>query len=85
MPRISARPLPFLQVILKTNTFTGKDLNLGVDFDSFSDKSHTDYYEVNDIILLNDKEYCIIKMYKEYIVVLSNFEPVEIFIVLLRV
>ena len=39
-----------------------------------------DNYEVNDIILLNDKEYCIIKMYKEYIVVLSNFEPVEILV-----
>ena len=39
-----------------------------------------DNYEVNDIILLNDKEYCIIKMYKEYVVVLSNFEPVEILV-----
>ena len=39
-----------------------------------------DNYEVNDIILLNDKEYCIIKMYKEYIVVLSNFKPIEIMV-----
>ena len=37
-------------------------------------------YEVDDIILLNDKEYCIIKVYKEYIVVLSNFEPLEIMV-----
>ena len=39
-----------------------------------------DKYEVNDIILLDNHEYCIIKKYKEYMVVLSNFEPLEIIV-----
>ena len=39
-----------------------------------------DSYEINDIILLNNKEYCIIKVYGEYIVVISNFTPFEILV-----
>ena len=39
-----------------------------------------DKYEVNDIILLYKYKYCIIKKYKEYMVVLSNFEPLEIIV-----
>ena len=39
-----------------------------------------DNYEVNDIVLLNDKEYCIIKVYKKYIVAIANFLPFEILV-----
>ena len=42
--------------------------------------SNQDNYEINDIILLNDEEYCVIKKYKEYLVVLSNFEPLQILV-----
>ena len=37
-------------------------------------------YEVNDIILIDDKEYCIIKKYNEYYVIVSLNKPFDIMV-----
>lgn len=37
-------------------------------------------YEVNDIVNLDDKEYCIIKKYEDYYVVISTHVPINIFV-----